>query len=509
MVDRLTSAQLEARFRRDSGHDAMPSGWIPVGAWVRVSPGKGQDEANQVPAVITHCISNKYWPAKWYVVHAKSAFHGEQQDALNQAIEDMREGITRILVIWHSDRLERRHEQGKQPKTLISTLAEFKDAGGRVESQQEPQLGQLDMGGQVSTFITGIMNHEKSKHISEQVNLALDRIKANKALYNGNVPWGWTVSGEKYEKGMIPTDICREYVPQIFQRCIDGQSLRQIAAWLDSENVPTSRGGKWNEGSVRWIITTRAYAGRHVSRDTGETICTCEEIIKPSVFERANKALKSHGKRGPTNLDNRPMLAKLHCLRCDSPMYRIKAGKKQRYYYRCYGSGPQRKGCGNMVPMSATDTAVAFVSFVSNTKPYRTREWVEGKNYDDQISNVKQDLREAVEAERFADLAALQAQLEEYRLLNETAEPGHYANTYTRKSDGSTLTQDEYDALDSEGRKDILTIHEHFIELDNLGQRDMLTQYDIRVEKVVTADAGNAVRVIVDEEDFGAIAINP
>ena len=228
MADRLTADQLEATFRRASGHDAMPAGWTTVGAWVRVSSGK-QDEENQVPSLVKYCIDHKYWPVVWYIVHAKSAFKGEHQDVLDQAVDDMRSGKTAVLAIWHSDRLERRHD-GKT-KTLLGTLAEFSDAGGRVESTLEPTLGQMDFGGQVTTFITGLVNHEKSKHISEQVNLAKDRITANGAV-SSRPPWGFYTEGEKYNRKMFPTDTCREYVPQIFARCIAGESLRTIAIWL-------------------------------------------------------------------------------------------------------------------------------------------------------------------------------------------------------------------------------------------------------------------------------------
>ncbi|HEV8219698.1 MAG TPA: hypothetical protein VGQ05_05470, partial [Streptosporangiaceae bacterium] len=72
-------------FRQASGHDAMPADWTPVGAWVRVSSGK-QDEANQVPAVIRHCIGKRYWPARWYLVHGKSAYHGKHQADLDRAV---------------------------------------------------------------------------------------------------------------------------------------------------------------------------------------------------------------------------------------------------------------------------------------------------------------------------------------------------------------------------------------------------------------------------------------
>ena len=58
----------------------------------------------------------------------------------------------------------------------------------------------------------------------------------------------------------------------------------------------------------------------------------------------------------------KPLLAGLKCAPCGSPMYRIHAGSRdggKYYYYRCAGSGPQRKGCGNVVPLAQTETIVA------------------------------------------------------------------------------------------------------------------------------------------------------
>jgi hypothetical protein len=136
-----------------------------------------------------------------------------------------------------------------------------------------------------------------------------------------------------------------------------------------------------------------------------------------------------------------------------------------------------------MVPLAETDQIVVVVSFISNWRPYRTRQWVDGQNWDDEISEVKQDLREAVESERFEDMPELQAKLAELR-SRETV-PGHY----------------EYE---DSGQ----TIHEHFLELDDEGQREFLAQSDIRVEKAVTADGSKGVRVIVDGEDYGVIVLN-
>ena len=436
--------------------------------WVRVSTG-GQDEAQQVPAVEGHCDQHGYTIAKRYELNDRSASKGEQQAKLDEMLADMRDGTIKVLVCWRSNRLERRG-----PEALFRLLRQVKDAGGRIESTTEPMLGTEDLSGEALTALGAVMDKQFSAKLSEDTLRAITNIKASGHVYNGNVPWGFEVEGPKYEKTMAPTDLCRQYVPQIFERCIKGKSLRTMAAWLDAEHVPTKRGGKWNEGSVRWIIRNRAYV------EYG--------IIRPSIYDRANAALKNHPKRGPAK--NPPMLANLRCARCadkgiDSPMYRIPAsrGSGRKLFYRCTGRGPQRKGCGNMVPLEATDQIVVFVSFVSNTRPYRTQQWVEGQNWDDEISNAKQDLREAVDAERWADLPALTAKVDELR--SRESVPGHYEYADTGK-----------------------TIHEHFLELDDEGRREFLAQSDIRVEKAFAADGSKGVHVIVDGEDYGVIVLN-
>jgi DNA invertase Pin-like site-specific DNA recombinase len=498
MADRLTPGQLDEMFRRVSGHATMPPGWTQVGAWIRVSSG-GQDEENQVPAVIRHCIQQRYWPVVWYVVHAKSAFKGEHQDVLDQAVGDMRAGQTAVLVVWHSDRLERRHD-GKT-KTLMGTLAEFTDAGGRVESVQEPTLGQLDFGGQVTTFITGLINHEKSKHISEQVNLAFDRIEANDAV-RGNVPWGYVLVGPKYDKKQVATDVARVYVPQIFIRCADGDSLRTIATWLDSEKVKPLRAEKWHERSVWVIIRNRAYAGRRMSKD-GKTLGSCEAVIDMALWKRANDALKTRPKRGPS-AENKPLLAKLTCPRCmviatrqHPPMYRIRVGgnrerKNTLLYYRCAGSGPQRKSCGNMVRYERLENMVAVRVLAWHDEPHQIRNWEEGKNWDAELENTAQSIREL---DPLADdydtaLEELRAELKEYKRLNdEESTAGHWAVVDVLNDDGTLMTKGEY----------FYDLYQPYLDGGNVDPaREYLKTFDIQAEKLPCC---SGIRVLINNRE--------
>ena len=449
----------------------------PTGIWLRVSSGK-QDEANQLPEVLSHCAGRGLRPTKWYIVHGKSAYHGKHQDDLNHALTDMRNHEISALVIWHSDRIERR-----PGKALLDVLVEFGDAGGRVESVQEPTLGQLDFDGQVTTFIAGLVNYEKSKHIAEHTKLAQDRIRANNATAN-RVPWGYETIGPKYNRTLVPTDIGRKYVPQIFQRCIAGESLRTIAAWLDSGGVPPVRGEQWHEGSLRHIIMNRTYTGRRIRRGDGkeETFQTCEPIINADVFDRANKALRNRPKRGPVAKEpgKRSMLAKLRCYRCGSPMYRITAGDgTARVYYRCTGSGPQRKGCGNRVPFDRLERMVAVRMLAWNDAPYQTKEWAEGKNWDAEIADTLQSIRELnplEDPDYSQHHAELIARLNDYK--NRDTIPGHWECIDVLNADGS-----------------VMTIGQHFFDLDKEGRREYLMGHDIRAERPTCC---GGIRVVID-----------
>jgi DNA invertase Pin-like site-specific DNA recombinase len=450
-----------------------------AGIWVRVSSG-GQDEANQVPDVERHCETHGYTIARRYQLNDKSASKGEQEETLDAMIHDMRDGAVKVLVCWHSDRLERRGAE-----FVFNLLSKVHDADGRIESVQEPDFGAKSFAGQLTTAVSAAVAHEKSVHLAGQVKLAHDRIRANGAVGPGGLPWGYRAKGLKYEKKLLPTGLCREYAPQIFARCIAGDSCRTIAAWLDVEQVPPKRGNSWHEGSVRKLIHNRVYAGRWQNENRTETLVYCEPVVSANTWDRANAALSNRPHRGPVNENNRPMLANLKCNRCeDSPMFRIRLKSRNGkfyYYYRCTGRGAKRKGCGNMVPFHATEQVIHAVITILTDEPHQTRYWVEGTNWDSEISNVKQDMREAIEAEQFGRMSGLQEQLTELR--NREVVKGHW----------------EYEDTG-------ITVGEYFHGLDYAGQREYLKTRDIRVEKAKLDDRPG-VRLVLDGIDRGILPL--
>ena len=75
--------------------------------WLRVSTG-AQDEANQEPEIDALVQGPGYVVRKTYTLRGKRASKGQQDKALDQMIEDMRRGLFTVLVVWASDRIERR-----------------------------------------------------------------------------------------------------------------------------------------------------------------------------------------------------------------------------------------------------------------------------------------------------------------------------------------------------------------------------------------------------------------
>jgi DNA invertase Pin-like site-specific DNA recombinase len=425
--------------------------------WRRVSSDR-QDEANQIPDTERYCIDHNYTVAERYTVHAKSAYHGRHQGDLDRALADMRAGKYAVLVVWHSDRIERR-----PGKALLDLLAEFQAAGGRVESVQEPTLGQLDVGGQVTTFLAGLMNHEKSAHISEQVKLANDRIKVNGGN-PGRAMWGYVSTGEKYARSLTPTDEGRAIVPGIFQRVADGDSLQKVADWVQAEY-----GIIWWPRRIAWMIRNPAYRG-HRQDANGVTVHKCDALVDAALWLRANNALTvKPGKRGPANGASAMLTSILFCGECKdesedgeityaSPMYRIRP-RAGYVYYRCSGKAG-RKACGHMVRLAETDAAVTeWLSMAS--QPRKVAQRVEGNSHYAELAETQLELAELPKRglsddEEDAERSRLRAERNRLESLPET--PDRIVMVETGE-----------------------TVGEHFASLDDAARRAMMLADGIKV----------------------------
>jgi DNA invertase Pin-like site-specific DNA recombinase len=278
--------------------------------------------------------------------------------------------------------------------------------------------------------------YQERQDTIERVGRELDALRTAGKLV-GRPPFGYTTEGPKYDRRLVPTEDGRKYIPEIYRRCIAGDSMITIAGWLRSEGVrPIS--GVWYPRTVASLIRNPVYIGQRSDREPippdetetaedgrpiryrygnrwvenpryvyGKPVHLCEPLLvtedaqaDTAAWDAAQEAMRSRPKRGHVDEANRAMLSGvLYCPHCDdSPMYRHKAGSipRQRgnFYYRCTGRGSQRTSCGNSVSLEKADAAVDRILAESFNKPIYEVRVKRGKTWDAELRAVNFKLKQ-------------------------------------------------------------------------------------------------------------------
>jgi DNA invertase Pin-like site-specific DNA recombinase len=417
-----TMAQVRDQARTERHDDQVAES---AGILLRVSS-DGQDETNQRPELDAWCAEQGYRVNRTYQLHDRSAFHAEHEDVLAGILEDIRAGVIRVLVIVHSSRIDRR-----DPDVAAYYHLSIRLAGGRIESVREPLFGKSDLAGQITTMMAQHSNHEYSRTLAGHIAAGHNRIRENQATEGtglfGRAPYGYRITGPEYGKDLTPDDVLAPIVAKMFQLIVDGQSLQQVADWLNAEHVPTGtrfardkhhkkidgKLPKWHASTVRHVIRNTVYKGQMRDSDGG-FVRKCQRIVSAALWRKANDRLDSAPtrRRSPADPTLRAMLASaVTCGLCGSAVYR--STSETRVYYRCAGK-TNGTSCF-MVRLAKVDAAVdGFMS--GNRLPVMKMTLVPGTDYTDEIDLVKAQIRaldpesdgyEARHGELMAELARL------------------------------------------------------------------------------------------------------
>lgn len=341
----------------------------------------GQVTENQVPEVTAYTANKGYVVARTIKIK-KSGSSGIHAADLAGVLEDMRNGLYRVLVVAHSSRLDRRNE-AEQTRFELALY----DAGGRVESARENGkiLPNFDSGTgkRVMGTVTADGNAEYSRSLKENVGAGMRNTMANGA-FAGPIPWGMMTRGPKQNKKMIAGPLAAEWAEPVYQRVKRGDSLGEVCRWLTAQGVPSGPAGHekvrpWWPRSVGQMIRHRAYTGvydvhytvtwytfddagdRIQHRETLRWVHRGEMVVPPTLWRSANDMLSSRrddrrGPRSPVKAELEPLSGASRCAACaergvTSPMYKIRPLDGE-FRLRCAGKGAGRKGCGNMVVLS-------------------------------------------------------------------------------------------------------------------------------------------------------------
>lgn len=309
-----------------------------AGKWLRVST-TGQSEANQEPDIDAHIDANGYEYGRTYTLHGKSASKGEQETTLRQAIADIEAGHITVIVAWALDRLDRRGVAES-----FRTKLRIEEAGGRVEFVKEPSMSELEYA--LKAYMAG----EESKRRAERVRIGQDATRANDGVLQ-RAPWGYTITGAKRGKSFVPTTEGARYIPELFQRIANGESLAAVQGWL------VSRGVKKSVPGIRGIIRNPVYQGFIQDRN-GAVYARCEALVDSAVWKQANDGLSSKARLRKGRPAKAMLTGVITCGLCGAVVYRKHPERGEAgQIYACAG----KPSCGSVRARIADDAVITLL----------------------------------------------------------------------------------------------------------------------------------------------------
>lgn len=157
------------------------------------------------------------------------------------------DGIDAVLV-YRVDRLSR-----KQRHVLALLEETFEPRGVGFKSVTEA-FDSLTPGGKAMLGMLAVFSQLERDTITQRIRDAL-RHKQARGEHVGAAPFGYVRHGH----GIVPVPGELAIVREMRQLRNGGATLREIAAWLTSRNVPTKRRGRWSPEHVRYLLSNPRY----------------------------------------------------------------------------------------------------------------------------------------------------------------------------------------------------------------------------------------------------------
>lgn len=230
----------------------------------------------------------------------------------------------------------------------------------------------------------------------------------------GQAPWGYQIVGSKYRKSLVADAKLADYIKAVYDRAIEGQSLRDIAAWLTGEGVPTERGMKvWHEGVVRNILGNETYTGVNVRKcaECGSSHnLAVPVLVDMATQRRALNALKSRYTKSVNGgrPSAEPAMLVPACMGCGVQMYRDKPGGS--YWCKPRTVNGERKGCNLRVRCDMADKRADAIISADREPEIVTTITYPAAALESEIEKIRRQERAAFELDDYEKMTELRGQ---------------------------------------------------------------------------------------------------
>ena len=328
----------------------------------------------------------------YYIDDGISGKNLTERPEVSRLIEDVKKGKIKNVLIYKLDRLTR------SVKDLIY-LIELFDKNNCTFNSQTEKIDTSNAVGRMFVKIIGIFAEFERENLAERVTLGYEQKTREGNYTNCNGVFGYDYIVGKGKLNINKNEA--GYVRKIYNWYLEGESMLKIAKKLKDLNVPTKRGGNWNQSTIYSILTNPLYIGNvryGVGRKNGFEVSgkNIIPIINEELFNNVNNLMKKRKKfqTRKYSSDDTYYLSVLKCSLCGSKYYarqQLQSGKKY-ITYQC--NGHNNNSC-NSPGFSHIKIENAFINYLDNIKDLEFDKNILKKEKFD-INNSTSELKEQI-----------------------------------------------------------------------------------------------------------------
>lgn len=203
------------------------------------------------------------------------------------------------------------------------------------------------------------ISEQESQNTSKRIKTVFEHFKEVGKIYNCVAPYGYEYDSNI--KNFIINEREARIVRRVFKLYLQGNGTNKIASILESEGVPSKKGGIWRGNTVKNMILNEVYLGTLIQNKSQSIDVTIkkvnqipksewikhynnhEAIIDQETFLQANNIFKSNsekaykarfGIKGIERASNVSLFSNLLRCSCGSAMG-IRRKKNRKPYYNC------------------------------------------------------------------------------------------------------------------------------------------------------------------------------
>lgn len=248
--------------------------------------------------------------------------------ALKRLLGDCEAGLIDIIVVYKIDRLSR-------------SICDFADLTKKFDNWRvnfvavTQEINTSTSSGRMMLNILITFAQYEREVITERVRDKMSASRKKGMWVGGSVPYGYKVVNKKLV--IVPEDA--EIIKGIFQRFVEVQSTKLVAAEINHRGIRTKKGHEWNLSHIYRILNNHTYIGEVNYKNNifkGEH----DGFIDPLIWKRVHEIMAGRNphRHGRENVKTvAPLQGLLRCGHCECAMVPTYSKKNSRkyFYYIC------------------------------------------------------------------------------------------------------------------------------------------------------------------------------